>query len=237
MYTLRQPLGVVALIAPWNFPIAIPAWKIAPALVSGNTGRLQAGLAGAADVGAARQGSRAGRHPEGRAQPRDRIGQRRRHPARRAPGRARHLVHRLRCRRPDIAKIGAERLARVQLEMGGKNPTIVLADADLDVAVDCVLNAAFFSTGQRCTATSRAIVERPIVKRSSNGWCADRRAEDRRSARPGHRARSGDRRTPARDDDALSRHRPRGRRHARARRRAPVRPVRMRTAGSAVPRS
>ena len=64
-----------------------------------------------------------------------------------------------------IARIGAERLARVQLEMGGKNPTIVLADADLDVAVDCVLNAAFFSTGQRCTATSRAIVEKPIVER------------------------------------------------------------------------
>ena len=67
-----------------------------------------------------------------------------------------------------IAAVGAERLARVQLEMGGKNPTIVLADADMDVAVDCVLNAAFFSTGQRCTATSRAIVEKGAVRARSS---------------------------------------------------------------------
>jgi len=63
----------------------------------------------------------------------------------------------------EIAQVAAKRLARVQLEMGGKNPTIVLGDADLDTAVECTLNAAFYSTGQRCTATSRAIVEKSVV--------------------------------------------------------------------------
>ena len=64
-----------------------------------------------------------------------------------------------------IAVEAAKRRARVQLEMGGKNPTIVLADADIPDAVNVVVNAAFFSTGQRCTATSRVIVEEPIVER------------------------------------------------------------------------
>ena len=64
-----------------------------------------------------------------------------------------------------IAVEAAKRRARVQLEMGGKNPTIVLADADIADAVNVVVNAAFFSTGQRCTATSRVIVEEPLVER------------------------------------------------------------------------
>src|SRR6185503_9205789 len=63
----------------------------------------------------------------------------------------------------EIAQVAAKRLARVQLEMGGKNPTIVLRDADLENAVECTLNAAFYSTGQRCTATSRAIVEKAVL--------------------------------------------------------------------------
>lgn len=163
MYTIRQPIGVVALIAPWNFPIAIPAWKMAPALVSGNAvvfkpasqapmtsvllarilqdAGLPKGVLNLVTGSGAAVGSPLVSHPAVRAisfTGSDGVGK-------------------------GIARIGAERLARVQLEMGGKNPTIVLADADLDVAVDCVLNAAFFSTGQRCTATSRAIVERPIV--------------------------------------------------------------------------
>jgi acyl-CoA reductase-like NAD-dependent aldehyde dehydrogenase len=163
MYTVRQPLGVVGLIAPWNFPIAIPAWKIAPALVSGNTvvfkPASQAPLTSfsivqaLADAGLPRgvlnliTGSGSG------------VG---------APLAAHKDVRAISFTGSDavgrtIARAGAERLARVQLEMGGKNPTIVLADADLDVAVECVLNAAFFSTGQRCTATSRAIVERPVL--------------------------------------------------------------------------
>jgi acyl-CoA reductase-like NAD-dependent aldehyde dehydrogenase len=163
MYTIREPLGVVALIAPWNFPIAIPAWKLAPALVSGNTVVIkpasQAPLTAVRLVeilheagipkGVLNLVTGSGRdvgdplvaHPKVRAisfTGSDAVGR-------------------------TIARKAAERLARVQLEMGGKNPTIVLADADLDTAVDCVLNAAFYSTGQRCTATSRAIVERPIL--------------------------------------------------------------------------
>jgi alpha-ketoglutaric semialdehyde dehydrogenase len=163
MYTVRQPLGVVALIAPWNFPIAIPAWKIAPALVCGNTvvfkpasqapltserlARIlqEAGLPkGVLNYVTGSGGSAGGplvAHPRVRA-----IS----FTGGDATGRG-------------IAQAAASRLARVQLEMGGKNPTIVLRDADLDNAVECVLNAAFFSTGQRCTATSRAIVEKPVV--------------------------------------------------------------------------
>lgn len=164
MYTIRQPLGVVALIAPWNFPIAIPTWKLAPALVSGNTvvikpasqapltcvklveilheAGIPKGVLNLVTGGGREVGDPLVSNPKVRAisfTGSDAVGR-------------------------GIAKIGAERLARVQLEMGGKNPTIVLADADLDVAVDCVLNAAFYSTGQRCTATSRAIVEKPIVE-------------------------------------------------------------------------
>jgi aldehyde dehydrogenase (NAD+) len=163
MYTVRQPVGVVALIAPWNFPIAIPAWKIAPAVVCGNTvvfkPASQAPLTSARlvrilqDAGLPKgvlnyvtgSGGAAGgplvAHPTVRA-----IS----FTGSDATGRG-------------IAQVAAARLARVQLEMGGKNPTIVLRDADLDTAVECVLNAAFFSTGQRCTATSRAIVEKPVV--------------------------------------------------------------------------
>ena len=75
-----------------------------------------------------------------------------------------------------IAVEAAKRRARVQLEMGGKNPTIVLADADLADAVNVVVNAAFFSTGQRCTATSRVIVEEPIVERFTEALVARTRA-------------------------------------------------------------
>jgi aldehyde dehydrogenase (NAD+) len=163
MYTQRQPLGVVALITPWNFPIAIPAWKLAPALVSGNTVVLkpasQAPLTSLKLVGILQgaglpkgvlnyvtgSGGSLGTplvaHPKVRAisfTGSDAVGR-------------------------EIAQVAAKRLARTQLEMGGKNPTIVLRDADLDTAVECTLNAAFYSTGQRCTATSRAIVEKAIV--------------------------------------------------------------------------
>ncbi len=163
MYTVRQPVGVVALIAPWNFPIAIPAWKIAPALVCGNTvvfkpasqapltslrlAKILQGVGlprGVLNYVTGSGGSAGGplvAHPKVRA-----IS----FTGSDATGRG-------------IAQGAASRLARVQLEMGGKNPTIVLRDADLANAVECVLNAAFFSTGQRCTATSRAIVEKPVV--------------------------------------------------------------------------
>jgi alpha-ketoglutaric semialdehyde dehydrogenase len=164
MYTIRQPLGVAALIAPWNFPIAIPAWKLAPALVSGNTVVFKpASQAPLTSLELVRTLEQAG-VPRGVLNVVTGSGQEVGTP----------LVSHQKVRAisftgsdavgRSIARTGAERLARVQLEMGGKNPTIVLDDADLDTAVDCVLNAAFYSTGQRCTATSRAIVDKRILQ-------------------------------------------------------------------------
>jgi aldehyde dehydrogenase (NAD+) len=163
VHTLRVPLGVVAAITPWNFPIAIPAWKACPAMIAGNAVVLkpselaplcavrlaevlhEAGLpAGVLNLvhGEGEAGAALVEHPDVRAVSftgSERTG----------------------------AKVSAAcgaRQVRVQLEMGGKNPTIVLADANLDEAAGIVLNAAFGSTGQRCTATSRAIVERSVVE-------------------------------------------------------------------------
>ena len=173
MYTNRQPLGVVALITPWNFPFAIPTWKMAPALVSGNTVVFKP-----ADADAAAR-RRARRDPRSRPACRKGV-------LNLVTGSGASVGDAL-VAHPQVRAIsftgsdgvgtahrrgGAERLARVQLEMGGKNPIIVLADADMDVAVDCVLNAAFFSTGQRCTATSRAIVEKASASRSSSALVA-----------------------------------------------------------------
>ena len=163
--TRRRPLGVVGLITPWNFPIAIPTWKAAPALICGNAVVLkpsdlaplcavrlvealhEAGVTKGAINLVTGPGSKVGNelvtNPAVRA-----IS----FTGSEATGSA-------------IAVEAAKRRARVQLEMGGKNPTIVLADADIADAVNVVVNAAFFSTGQRCTATSRVIVEEPVVER------------------------------------------------------------------------
>jgi len=164
-YTIRQPLGVVACITPWNFPVAIPCWKIAPALVSGNTvvfkpatltpetaaavvsiferagiprGVLNMVLGSGSTVGNALL-----EHPDVRAVSftgSNEVG-------------------------AEIYGRGARRMIRVQCEMGGKNPVVVLADADLDLAVESTAQGAFGSTGQRCTATSRVIVEEAIADR------------------------------------------------------------------------
>ena len=159
---MREPLGVVGLITPWNFPIAIPAWKAAPALAAGNTvvlkpadltpgcAHLLAEILEAAGCPKGVFNLVMGRGSE--------IG-------------AALVGH------PDVAAIsftGSERVGRgiaagcaagmkkVQLEMGGKNPMVVLDDADLGLAVNACLNGAFFSTGQRCTASSRLIVQAGI---------------------------------------------------------------------------
>src|SRR3990167_2206040 len=158
----REPVGVVGLITPWNFPAAIPAWKVAPALAYGNavilkpadlvpgTAHLLARIiheegcpAGIFNLvmGPGSVGGHALVHPPlvtaisftGSV----------------ATGRA-------------IARSAAEGMKKVQLEMGGKNPMVVLDDADMDIAVPACLNGAFFSTGQRCTASSRLIVQSGI---------------------------------------------------------------------------
>ncbi len=154
----REAVGVVGLITPWNFPIAIPAWKIAPALAYGNTvvlkpadlvpgcawaivdilqraglpkGVLNLVMGKGSVVGQAMLDSKdvtAVSFTGSQA-----TGQR-------------------------VAEASVKVMRRFQLEMGGKNPMVILDDADLDVAVECAVNGAYFSTGQRCTASSRLIV-------------------------------------------------------------------------------
>ena len=154
----REPLGVVGIITPWNFPIAIPAWKIAPALAYGNTVIFKpANLVPGCGWALADILMRAG-VPEG--------------VFNLVMGRG-SVVGETVINHPDVAGVtftgsvetgrrvaqaGAGRLAKVQLEMGGKNPLVVLDDADLATAVECAVNGAFFSTGQRCTASSRLVV-------------------------------------------------------------------------------
>jgi aldehyde dehydrogenase (NAD+) len=154
---LREPLGVVGIITPWNFPIAIPAWKIAPALAFGNAVVFKpAGLVPATAWALGEILSRAGLPPGtfnlvngGGSTVGDRLV---RHPdVRGVTFTGSQAVGR------QVALAGAERFARVQLEMGGKNPLVILDDADLDVAVECAVQGAFFQTGQRCTASSRLV--------------------------------------------------------------------------------
>ena len=161
-YTVRRPLGVVAIITPWNFPIAIPAWKMAPALICGNTLVFKpASLTPFSAVKLVEIFEEAGLPPgvlnliTG---PGGSVGN--------------ALVE-----SPEVRGIsftgsteigtgiyaaGAQRLKKVQCEMGGKNAVILLADADLDKALGGIVQGAFGSTGQRCTATSRVIVEEGV---------------------------------------------------------------------------
>jgi len=163
LYTRREPLGVVALITPWNFPIAIPAWKMAPALVSGNAVVIKpATQSPALTLELAKALADAGL-PKGVlnvvvGDGRVVGGELASHPAVVALsftgsyGVGNQIYQQL-----------ARRMARAQMEMGGKNPTIVLADADLDLAAKLVAIAGFGLTGQACTATSRVIVEKGVA--------------------------------------------------------------------------
>ncbi len=165
----REPVGVVAIITPWNFPIAIPAWKIAPALAYGNCVVFKpADLVPGSAWALAEIISRAGL-PSGVFNlvmgPGSRVGQ---------TLLGHHAVDAVTFtgsvstgRR--VLAAAAERFAKVQLEMGGKNPLVVLDDADLKVAVDCAVQGAYFSTGQRCTASSRLIVQKGILPRFVEG--------------------------------------------------------------------
>ena len=163
-YTMRKPLGVVALITPWNFPSAIPAWKMAPALVGGNTVVIKpASLAPLCAFRLVEALHEAG-IPAGVINYVTGGG-----------GAVGNALVELRALRAvsftGSCEVGntlyekvARRKIRVQLEMGGKNPTVVLKDADLNYAADVLVNGAFFSTGQKCTACSRAVIERAIYE-------------------------------------------------------------------------
>ena len=158
-YTVRRPLGVVAIITPWNFPIAIPAWKIAPALICGNT--LVFKPASSTPLSAVKlvEVFHDAGLPDGVLNlvtgPGGSVGN--------------ALVESSEVKGisftgstevgTGIYTEGARRLKKVQCEMGGKNAVILLADADMDKALGGIIQGAFGSTGQRCTATSRVIVE------------------------------------------------------------------------------
>lgn len=161
----REPVGVVGIISPWNFPIAIPAWKIAPALAYGNCvvikpADIVPGSAWALAEIISRAGLPAGAFNLVMGSGRD-VGQALvDHPGVDAVSfTGSQSVGR------QVAASCVARGAKVQLEMGGKNPQVVLDDADLGVAVELCAQSAFFSTGQRCTASSRLIVTQGIHDR------------------------------------------------------------------------
>src|SRR6266540_1857352 len=158
--SVRMPIGVVGAITPWNFPIAIPSWKILPAVVSGNTvvlkpatdtpllgqrfvelladAGLPRGVVNVVHGGGGEVGERLVRHPDVR------------------------VISLTGSRETGVAvlKAAAEGLKHVHLELGGKNAIIVMDDADLDLAVEGIVWSAFGTPGQRCTAPSRAIPRR-----------------------------------------------------------------------------
>ncbi|HET6380328.1 MAG TPA: aldehyde dehydrogenase family protein [candidate division Zixibacteria bacterium] len=159
---IRRPIGVVGIITPWNFPIAIPAWKLFPALICGNTavikpasdtpaclvrfvellqeGGLPPGVVNLVTGSGGSVGNAIVDHPDVRA-----IS---------FTGHTETGV--------EISRRAAETLKRVSLELGGKNPIVIWEDADLDLALDSVVWSAFGTSGQRCTAASRIIVHRSI---------------------------------------------------------------------------
>ncbi len=162
-YTMRQPLGVVALIIPWNFPVSIPVWKLGPALAAGNTvvmkpatltpltsarivdifmrAGLPAGVVNLVNGSGGECGDEMVRNPDVRAVSftgSTEVGS-------------------------QVYARGAMLMKKCQCEMGGKNPLVILADADLPLAVESAAFGAFASTGQRCTATSRVVVEESIA--------------------------------------------------------------------------
>ena len=165
LYTTREPLGVVGIVTPWNFPIAIPAWKIAPALAFGNTVVFKpASLTPLTAVRFVEALAEAGLPPgvlnlvTGSAA---NVGD----PLVRDPRVVAITFTGSNETGAELRKVAAERGAKLQLELGGKNPAIVLGDADLDHALGHVVSGAMMSTGQKCTATSRAIIDRSIADR------------------------------------------------------------------------
>ncbi len=163
LYTVREPIGVVGIITPWNFPIAIPAWKIAPALAFGNTvvfkpasftpllavrfvealaeAGLPPGVLNLVTGSASGVGDPLINDPRVTAVSftgSEQVGR-------------------------EVSKAVSGRGGKVQLELGGKNPAIVLADADLDHAINHLVSGAMWSSGQKCTATSRAILDASIA--------------------------------------------------------------------------
>lgn len=162
MFTKRTPIGVVGVITPWNFPVAIPIWKIAPALVYGNTVVFKPATESAVTAAKVVECFAKAGLPEGVLNFITGSGS--------VIGQSlieNPLLNAITFTGSEtvgegVAKSAAARGIKFQLEMGGKNPVIITKDADLEAAVEGVINGAFRSTGQKCTATSRVIVENPI---------------------------------------------------------------------------
>ncbi|MBB6734733.1 aldehyde dehydrogenase family protein [Cohnella sp. CBP 2801] len=164
MYTTRVPLGVVGVISPWNFPVAIPLWKIAPALIYGNTVVWKPAIETAVTAALVMECFHAAGFPAGVLNmvmgDGAVIGQ----------GIAEHPgIHGVTFTGSNavgkrVGQIALARGAKYQLEMGGKNPIVVAADADLDLAAEATISGGLRSTGQKCTATSRVIVVRDVYE-------------------------------------------------------------------------
>jgi aldehyde dehydrogenase (NAD+) len=165
LYTEKQPLGVISIITPWNFPMAIPAWKIAPALICGNTVVFKPAsltpLVGLKIVEALKDAGL----PDGVLNfvtgPGSIVGmelaENKKVAAISFTG-SYEVGNRI-----YKSRAGSGGMPRIQLEMGGKNPLVVLSDADLEKAVEIAIKGGFGGTGQACTATSRIIVEEPVL--------------------------------------------------------------------------
>ncbi len=172
LYTLRRPLGVVGLITPWNFPIAIPVWKLAPALIYGNTVVLKLGY----------EAPRTGLHvaecfaeaglPPGVLNVLTGAGSKAGAAIVSNAGvRAISFTGSVPVGRA-VREEATARDCRVQLELGGHNPLIVAADAELDRAVEAAYAGAFWSAGQKCTATRRILVEDGVYDAFRDGFLA-----------------------------------------------------------------
>jgi alpha-ketoglutaric semialdehyde dehydrogenase len=171
--SVRQPIGVVGVITPWNFPIAIPSWKILPALVCGNSvvfkpatdtpalgerfvellneAGVQAGVVNVVHGGGGEVGNAIVTHPDV--------------PVITLTGSRETGVQ--------VTKDAADRLKHVHLELGGKNAIIVLDDADLDLAVEGIVWSAFGTSGQRCTAASRVIAHEAVYDKLASRLVAE----------------------------------------------------------------
>ncbi|HTU13777.1 MAG TPA: aldehyde dehydrogenase family protein [Solirubrobacterales bacterium] len=168
LMTIEEPVGTVAVITPWNFPVAIPLWKIAPALVYGNTvvWKPASAAAGSAVLLAGILG-RAGL-PDGVLNLVTGSGGELSEAITSASGMRALSFTGSGATGMKIQAALSGTTAKLQLELGGKNPAIVLADADLADAAVQISRGAFLSTGQRCTATSRAYVERAVFDHFSD---------------------------------------------------------------------
>jgi acyl-CoA reductase-like NAD-dependent aldehyde dehydrogenase len=164
MFTTRTPLGIVGVISPWNFPVAIPIWKMAPALIYGNTVIWKPATETAVTASKIMACFHDAGFPPGVVNmvvgSGSAIGQ----------GIASHPgIHGVTFTGSNgvgkqVGQTALARGAKYQLEMGGKNPIIIAADADLDLAVDATISGGLRSTGQKCTATSRVIVVKDVYE-------------------------------------------------------------------------